>query len=125
MKKKDLVIGKTYVVSGDDVGGHSFEKGTTVKYIKDDGTEAPKFEDVETGKTQYVHVEDIEEVQVKHDLYKTYTKRVDDHTLTLTGDGSSIPELKLEGDAYVSSNDLRTMAKQLKKWAKGLEANGA
>lgn len=125
MNKQDLVIGNTYVIGSNDIGGHVFKKGTKVKYIVDDDTDMPEFEDVVTGKTQYVHVEDISEVKDNHDLNKTYTKLIDEHTLTLEGDGTTNPELRLEGFGYVTAKDLRVMAKQLKKWAKGLEANGA
>ena len=66
-----------------------------------------------------------------HNLRETYTKKFNNFNLTLRGDGSILPELKIQGGRFIESNgtvcgytgadNLRAMTKQLKKWAKALE----
>ena len=129
MKKEALKIGKTYVVTGHTGTHHSFTKGDEVTYIPDDGTSAPRFKRKSDGEEQCVSVGDIAKKEKKattvHNLHTTYDCKVDDHLITLRGDGSTVPFLKLSGEAYVYASDLRKMAKQLNKWAKGIEASGS
>ncbi len=64
--------------------------------------------------------------QQEHDLNETYEKGNGTVKVTLKGDGTSAPLLKVklfreEANCYVDAGDLRLMAKQFKKWAKALE----
>lgn len=64
--------------------------------------------------------------QNKHNLSALYTCNVQSFEISLSGDGSTTPLLVVQADGnecntYVEADDLRKIAKQLKKWAKGLE----
>lgn len=139
MKKEDLKIGKTYVVTGYTGTDHSFTKGDEVTYIDDDGSSAPRFKRKSDGEEQYVSVGDIakkeKKVTTSHDRNAVYSMEASNFVITLRGDGSIVPNLSVKGysahetdggqSGYVSAENLRDMAKQLKKWAKALEASGS
>lgn len=130
--KSDLVIGNKYVVIS--AMGSSFNVGDVVTYIYDDGTNSPKFED-KNGVQQYLCASALKDYvkkpKVTHDRSATLTNDnyISDVRLTLRGEGTSCHELvvagvrgdSIEAIAYVNANSLRAIAKQLKKWAKGLE----
>ena len=61
MKKEDLVIGAAYVINGGLPYGHLFSIGEKVTFHKDDGSLSPVFKSVETGTTQYVLVDWVEQ----------------------------------------------------------------
>ena len=120
--KSDLKLGKKYTTDG----------GKVVTYTRDDGTEAPEFTN-EDGSTRYFHFNEVTRKAKKvksHDLTATLVApSISNFTMTLRGDGSKAPELKITGArggvteavGYLDAKDLRTMAKQLNKWAKALE----
>ena len=120
--KSDLKLGKKYTTDG----------GKVVTYTRDDGTNSPEFTHT-GGYIEYFHYSRVERKAKKskrHDLTATLVApSINNFTMILRGDGSKAPELKITGArggvteavGYLDANDLRTMAKQLNKWAKALE----
>lgn len=121
--KSELKLGKKYVV---------VTSGAVVTYTRDEGSDTPEFTH-KNGCTEYFHYVEVERKAKKvkpHDLMATLvTPSISNFTMTLRGDGSKAPELKITGArggvteavGYLDANNLRTMAKQLNKWAKALE----
>lgn len=62
-------VGAKYIVTGNGECPHEFELGDVVRFVHDDGSDAPRFERLSDGKRQYLHLGEVRLKRTSNSLF--------------------------------------------------------